>query len=176
MFSEAGWKRPGAENDFCMDELLYTRFVGVARGVTWTWGFGSSVSSSESDESEESLSESIISRSAALGLDLGERGDIRPTDVLREVSRRLTVMRVTSIPTSSPQTSCLRFNTNDRRSVSVSGAVGLTTLTGGAGSTGGSAGVFFWRETIALPRLVVEKTRSGRCFFRGLGLFSVSDR
>ena len=35
--------------------------------------------------------------------------------------------------------------------------------------------VVFWSETIALPRLVVEKTRSGRGFFLGLGLSSDSD-
>ena len=34
--------------------------------------------------------------------------------------------------------------------------------------------VVFWSETMALPRLVVEKTRSGRSFFLGLGLSSES--
>ena len=140
----------------------------------------SSCSSSESEESDESLSDSSIVPSLCpfaairLAVEIGLRGDMSPVDVLRDVILLWTVIRVTSVPTSSPQTSCLRLRTRDRRSPLVStsftGVVGVST----ASALGTELEAFFCKETIALPRLVVEKTRSGRGFFFGDGRSSAS--
>lgn len=182
-----GWKKPGAEKDFCMDweEVEMRRgFVGVVRGVTWTFAMlvvvgSSESSSSESEDSLESLSDSMSvgSPEERFMEELGLSGDMRPVEVLRAVRRLWTVMRVTSVPTSSPQTCCRRFRTSERRSRSLSprrGVIGGCCSRGVVDSGGDGVVVVFCSETIALPRLVVENTRSGRGFFLGLGLSSES--
>jgi len=180
-----GWKKPGAEKDFCMDweEVeMRRRSVGVASGVTWTFAIGVGSSGSSSSESEDSLESLSVSMSVGspdgrFMEDLGLRGDMRPVEVLRAVSLLWTVMRVTSVPTSSPQTCCRRFRTRERRSWSLSswrGVAGGCCSRGVVDSGGVAVVVVFWSETIALPRLVVENTRSGRGFFLGLGLSSES--